>query len=89
MQSFIVGLLGNINVAQQYMNIWAIQQDVAMDGKNVSRLVATTLLEYANLDLGITKYRHVVVYFGGTIKQNYCTKFPIDETSRHSSTTTA
>jgi hypothetical protein len=32
-QSFIVGLHGNIDVAQQYMNIWAIQRDAAMMAK--------------------------------------------------------
>jgi hypothetical protein len=32
--------------AQQYMNIWAIQRDAAMDGRDVSRLVATAFLEY-------------------------------------------
>jgi hypothetical protein len=76
-QSFIVGLRGNIDAAQQYMNIWAIQQDAAMEGGHVSRLVATGFLEHANLDLGIADYRHLAA-FGGAIKQNYCTKFPID-----------
>jgi hypothetical protein len=52
-----------------------------MDGEDVSRLVATTFLEHANLDLGIADYRHLVAYFGGAIKQSYCTEFPIDETS--------
>jgi hypothetical protein len=66
------------------MNLWAIQRDVAMDGEDVSRLVATAFLEYANLDLGIADYRHLAAYFGGAIKQNYCTKFPIDETLGHS-----
>jgi len=54
-----------------------------MDGGNVSCLVATAFLEYPNLDLGITDYRHFVAYFGGTIKQSYCTKFPIDKTLGH------
>jgi hypothetical protein len=53
------------------------------------RLVATAFLEYANLDPGITHCHHFVVYFGNAIKQSYYIKFPIDETSRHSSTTTA
>jgi hypothetical protein len=48
-----------------------------------------TFLEYLNLDLGIMDYRHLVAYFGNTIKQSYCTKFPIDETSGHSSATAA
>jgi hypothetical protein len=86
MQSFIVGLHGNIDVAQQYMDIWAIQRDVAMDGQDVSRFVATTFLKYANLDLGIANY-HLVAYFGDAIKQSYCTKFPISKTSWHSLTT--
>jgi hypothetical protein len=88
-QSFITGLSGNVNVAQQYTNLWAIQRDAAMDGEDVSRLVATAFLEYANLDLGIADYRHLVAFFGGAIKQNYCMEFPIDETSGHSSATTA
>jgi hypothetical protein len=81
-QSFIVGLRGNINVARQYMNLWAIQRDV-------SRLVATTFLEHVNFDLGIADYHHLAAYFDGAIKQSYCTEFPIDETSGHSSTTAA
>jgi len=68
------------------MNIWAIQQNTTMDGQDVSCLVAITFLEYANIDLGIVDYHHIAAYFGSTIKQNYCTKFPIDETSRHSLT---
>jgi hypothetical protein len=32
MQSFITGLHGNIDAAQQYMNIWAIQRNATMDG---------------------------------------------------------
>jgi hypothetical protein len=71
------------------MNVWAIQRDVAMEGGHVSHLVATGFLEHANLDLGIANYRHLVAYFGGTIKQYYCTKFPIDETLGQSSTTVA
>ncbi len=68
MPSFIVGLHGNIDVAQQYMNIWAIQQDAAMDYQDVSRLVAIAFLEYANLDIGITYYHHRAIYFGGAMK---------------------
>jgi hypothetical protein len=60
-----------------------------MDGEDVSRLVATAFFEHANLDLGIADYRHLVAYFGGAIKQSYCTEFPIDETSGHSSTMAA
>jgi hypothetical protein len=59
---------GNIDVAQQYMNIWAIQRDAAMDGQNVSHLVAIAFLEYVNLDLGIADCCHLVVYFSGAIK---------------------
>ncbi len=88
-QSFIAGLRGNIDVAQQYMNVWAIQRDAAMEGRHVLRLVAARFLEHANLDLGIADYRHLTAYFSGTIKQSYCTEFPIDETSGHSSTTAA
>jgi hypothetical protein len=88
-QSFIAGLRGNIDAAQQYMIVWAIQRDAAMEGGHVSRLVATGFLEHANLDLGIADYRHLAAYFGGAIKKNYCTKFPIDETSGHSSATAA
>ncbi len=88
-QSFIAGLRGNIDAARQHMDLWAIQRDVAMDGEDVSRLVATAFLEHANLDMGIADYRHLAAYFNGAIKQSYCTKFPIDETSGHSSTTTA
>ncbi len=88
-QSFIVGLHENIDVAQQYMYIWAIQRNVAMDGQDVSHLVPTTFLEYTNLNLGIADYRHLATYFGSAIKQNYCTKFPIDETSGHSLTMAA
>jgi hypothetical protein len=80
-QSFIVGLRGNIDAAQQYMNVWAIQGDAAMEGAHVSRLVAVGFLEHANLDIGIANYRHLAAYFGGAIKQSYCTEFPIDETS--------
>jgi hypothetical protein len=69
------------------MNIWVIQRDATMDGGNVSHLGATTFLEYANFDLRIANYRHLVAYFGGAIKQNYCSEFPIDETLGHSSTT--
>ncbi len=61
------------------------QQDAAMDGQDVSRLVAIAFMEYANLDIRIADYRHLTTYFGGAIKQSYCTKFPIDETSKHSS----
>jgi hypothetical protein len=57
--------------------------------KMFPRLVATAFLEYANLDPGIAHCHHFVVYFGDAIKQSYYTKFPIDETSRHSSTTAA
>jgi hypothetical protein len=71
------------------MNLWAIQRDAAMDGKDVSCLVTIAFLEYANLDLRIVDYRHLATYFGNAIKQSYCTKFPIDETSGHSSTTVA
>ncbi|CAK9228751.1 unnamed protein product [Sphagnum troendelagicum] len=67
-RSFIVGLSGNVDAAQQHMNLWAIQRDAAMDGEDVSRLVATAFLEYANLDLGIADYRHLAAYFGGAIK---------------------
>jgi hypothetical protein len=88
-QSFIAGLHGNVDAARQYMDLWAIQRDAAMDGEDVSRLVATAFLEHANLDLGIADYRHLATYFGGAIKQSYCTEFPIDETSGHSSTTAA
>jgi len=84
-QSFIAGLSGNVDAAQQYTNLWTIQRNAAMDGEDVSRLVATAFLEYANLDLGITDYRHLAAYFGDAIKQSYCTKFPIDKTSGHSS----
>jgi hypothetical protein len=89
MQSFVAGLCGNMDVARQYMNLWAIEQDAAMDGEDVSRLVAGAFLEHANLDIGITDYHHLAAYFGGAIKQSYCTKFPIDETSGHSSATAA
>jgi hypothetical protein len=88
-QSFITGLRGNIDAARQYMNLWAIQQDAAMDGEDVSRLVAMAFLERANLDLGIADYRHLAAYFRGAIKQSYRTEFPIDQTSGHSSTTAA
>jgi hypothetical protein len=79
-QSFIAGLRGNIDAARQYMNLWAIQQDAAMDGEDVSRLVATAFLEHVNLDLRIADYCHLAAYFGGAIKQSYCMEFPIDET---------
>jgi hypothetical protein len=82
-------LCGNIDAAQQYMNIWAIQRDVTMDVQNASRLVAIAFIECANLDLRIANYRHVVAYFHNAIKQSYCTEFPIDKTSGHSSTTIA
>jgi hypothetical protein len=55
-----------------------------MDGGDVSRLVASAVLEHANLDIGIANYRHLAAYFGGAIKQSYCMEFPIDETSRNS-----
>jgi hypothetical protein len=84
-QSFLVGLRGNIDVALQYMNVWAMERDAAMDGGDVSSLVATAFLEHANLDLGIADCRHFAAYFDNAIKQSYCTEFPIDETSRHSS----
>ncbi len=88
-QSFIAGLRGNNDAAWQYMNLWAVQRDAAMDGENVSRLVATAFLEHVNLDLGLADYRHLAAYFGGAIKQSYCTEFPIDKTSGHSSTMAA
>ncbi|CAK9868447.1 unnamed protein product [Sphagnum jensenii] len=84
-QSFIAGLRGNIDVAHQYANVWAIERDAPMDGGHVSSLVATAFREHANLDLGMADYRHLAAYFGGSIKQSYCTEFPIDKTSRHSS----
>ncbi len=87
--SFMAGLRGNIDAAQQYMNVWAIQRDATMEGGHVSRLVAAGFLEHANLDLGIADYRHLAAYFSGAIKQSYCTEFPIDETSGHSSATAA
>jgi hypothetical protein len=67
------------------MNIWAIQRDAAMDGRDIFRLVAAGFLEHANLDMGIVDYRHFTAYFSNAIKQSYCTKFPIDKTSGHSS----
>ncbi len=88
-QSFIAGLRGNMDAARQYMNLWAIERDATMDGEDVSRLVAGAFLEHANIDIGIADYRHLAAYFGGAIKQSYCTKFPIDETSGHSSATAA
>ncbi len=88
-QSFIAGPWGNIDATRQYMNLWAIQRDAAMDGEDVSRLVATEFLEHANIDLGIVDYRHLAAYFGGDIKQSYCTEFFIYKTSGHSSTTAA
>jgi hypothetical protein len=60
-----------------------------MDGEDVSRFVADAFLEHVNIDIGIADYRHLAAYFGGAIKQSYCTKFPIDETSGHSSATAA
>jgi hypothetical protein len=60
-----------------------------MHGRDVSRLVAITFHKHANLDLGIENYRHLTAYFGGTIKQSYCTEFPIDKTSGHSLATVA
>jgi hypothetical protein len=86
-ESFLAGLRGNIDAALQYMNIWAMERDAAMDGGDVSNLVAVAFLEHANLDLGIVDYCHLATYFGGAIKQSYCTEFPIDETSGHSSAT--
>jgi hypothetical protein len=74
-----------MDVARQYMNLWAIERDATMDGEDVSCLVAGAFLEHVNIDIGITDYRHFVAYFGCAIKQSYCTEFPIDETSRHSS----
>jgi hypothetical protein len=88
-QSFIASLRGNIDAARQYMNLWAIQRDAARDGEDVSCLVAMVFLEHANLDMGIADYCHLAAYFGNAIKQSYCTKFPIDEISVHSSTTAA
>jgi hypothetical protein len=58
-QSFIAGLRGNMDAARQHMDLWAIQRDVAMDGEDVSYLVATAFLEHVNLDLGIADYRHL------------------------------
>jgi hypothetical protein len=84
-QSFVVGLRGNTDAAQQYANVWAIERDAPMDGGDVSGLVATAFREHANLDLGMADYRHLAAYFGGSIKQSYCTEFPIDERSGHSS----
>jgi hypothetical protein len=88
-QLFIVGLGGNMEAARQYTNLWAIERDAAMNGGNVSRLVAGAFLEHANFDIGIADYCHLAAYFGGAIKQSYCTEFPIDETSGHSSATAA
>jgi hypothetical protein len=88
-QSFIAGLRRNMDAARQYMNLWAIERDAAMDGEDVSRLVAGAFLEHANLDIGIADYRHLAAYFSEAIKQSYCTEFPIDETLGHSSATAA
>ncbi len=68
MQSVIADLHGNMDAARQYMNVWAIEQDAAMDGRDVSHLVVDAFLEHANLDIGIVDYRHLVAYFGGAIK---------------------
>jgi hypothetical protein len=84
-QSFIGGLRGNIDAARQYANVWAIERDAPMDGGDISSLVATAFREHANLDVGMADYRHLAAYFGGSIKQSYCTEFPIDETLGHSS----
>jgi len=62
-QSFIISMQ-----TQQYMNIWAIQRNATMDGQDVSCLVATSFLEYANIDLGIAYYHHLASYFGSAIK---------------------
>ncbi|CAK9208412.1 unnamed protein product [Sphagnum troendelagicum] len=70
-QSFIASLRGNNDAARQYMNLWTIQRDAAIDGKDVSRLVAMAFLEHANLDLGMADYRHLAAYFGGAIKKNH------------------
>jgi len=88
-QSFIAGLRGNMDATRQHVPLWVIQRDVAMDGEDVSHLVAMTFLEHVNLDLGVADYRHLAAYFGGAIKQSYYTELPIDETSGHSSTMAA
>jgi len=78
MPSFIVGLHGNINVAQQYMNIWAIERDVTMDCQDVFYLVATAFLEYANINLGIINYHHLAIYFGDAMKNKVIARnFPL------------
>jgi hypothetical protein len=59
--------------------------NVVLDGQDVFHLLAIASFEYANLDLGITNYRHIVVYFGDAIKWSYCMEFPIDKTLGHSS----
>jgi hypothetical protein len=68
MKLFIANLSGNVNVAQQYTKLWALQRDVAMDGEDVSRLVAIAFLKYANIDIRIVDYRHLAAYFGDALK---------------------
>jgi hypothetical protein len=68
MKLFIADLSGNVDVAQQYTNLWALQRDVAMDGEDVSRLVAIAFLKYANIDIRIVDYRHLAAYFGDALK---------------------
>jgi len=84
-QSFVASLRGNMDVARLYMNLWAIERDATMDGENVLRLVADAFLEHVNIDIGITYYHHLAAYFSEAIKQSYCTEFPINEISGHSS----
>jgi hypothetical protein len=67
MKSFIADLSENVDVAQQYTNLWVLQRDVAMDGEDVSRLVAIAFLKYANLDIRIADYRHLAAYFGDAL----------------------
>jgi hypothetical protein len=44
--------------------------------------VATAFFKYANLDLRIVDYRHLVAYLHDANKQIYCTEFPIDKNIR-------
>jgi hypothetical protein len=70
------------------MNIWAIQQDATMGGRDGFLFGGHSIPWVCKSWSRDCKFCHPIVYFGNDVKLNYYTKFPIDNTLGHSSTTT-
>jgi hypothetical protein len=85
-QSFIIGLHGLSDIAQQHMDLCAIQHGKVMDGIDVFQLVIDAFLQYTNFDIELVDYQHLTIFFQHSIKKDYCTYFPIDETTYHTIT---